>query len=130
MDQQPHIDELTTLNLNIADWEQWRDAGSIAKLDAVLSPALMFRRADGSVVDKDAFMLALQKPSPFSRRASKDVAVALAGERALVTLVVEGMKPDGSIGRYRNLRLFFRRAAKWQLEFWFNDDVTNAGPGQ
>ena len=124
MTTEPQVDLLTELNINIAEWEQRRDAACIEKLAGVLSPSLIFRRADGSVADKDTFMRGLQTPSPFAKRESHDVVVTITGDRALVTLLVIGTKHDGSAGRYRNVRLFFRSGAAWQLEFWFNDDVS------
>lgn len=116
---------LTTLNTDIAAWEQRRDAEAIGRLDECLSPDLVFRKADRTVVRKDTFMKALQGPSPFTSRESRDVAVAPFDDRALVTLTVVGTKADGSVGRYRNVRVFVRREGRWQLEVWFNDDVTS-----
>jgi hypothetical protein len=129
MSTRADADDLTALNINIAEWEQRRDRDCTTKLDALLSPSLLFRRADGTVVNKDAFMLGLQKPSPFTHRRSEEVAVTVAGDRALATLVVVATRPDGAVGRYRNVRLFFHRDATWQLEFWFNDDVTALAAG-
>ena len=45
------------------------------------------------------------------------------GDRALVVLTVVTTKKDGTEERFRNIRMFIRRE-EWQLEFWFNDDVT------
>ena len=123
-------EELITLNVNIADWEQRRDAESIRKLDEVMAQSLMFRRADGTVVDKQTFLQALQNPAPFTDRGSEDVVVTVRGERALATLVVVGTKPDGTVGRYRNVRFFLYREGRWQLVFWFNEELIGAPPGQ
>ena len=117
--------KLSELNTNIAQWEQQRDEEGVRQLDGCLSTALLFRRADRSVVDKAAFMNALKNPSPFTSRESRDVTVNIVGDRALATLTVIGTKKDGSRGVYRNVRLFFRRDGKWTMEFWFNDDVTS-----
>jgi len=116
---------LVALNLDIPRWEQLRDDDAIARLDEVLSKELMFRRADGSVVDKAAFMGALGMPSPFARRESSDIAVTHIGDRALATVTVTATRADGSVGRYRNIRVFFRRDGRWHLEVWFNDDMTS-----
>ena len=118
-------DRLERTNLSIADWEQKRDADSIQKLDEILSPELVFRRADKTVVGKREFMEGLTKPSPFATRESETDAVEVHGDRALVTLTVVTSKEDGTTGRYRNIRMFIRRDEHWRLEFWFNDDVTD-----
>ena len=123
------LEELVALNVNIAEWEQQRDAESVRKLDEVLSPALIFRRANGTVVDKETFMRALQDPSPFKRRVSDDVAVTIRDDRAIATLIVIGTKADNSIGRYRNERFFLHRDNRWQIVYWFNEDVTGAAEG-
>jgi hypothetical protein len=118
-------DQLKRTNLSIADWEQKRDAEAIQKLDAIISPQLVFRRADRTVVGKDKFMADLQKRSPFATRESEDATVEIRGDRALVTLIVTTTSGDGTESRYRNIRMFIRRDEDWQLEFWFNDDVTH-----
>ena len=87
--------ELEELNRQLADWEQRRDAEARRRLDECLSAELLFRRADRSVVNKTAFMRGLDGESPFSSRESRDLSVTVAG-----------------------------REARWMLEVWFNDDVT------
>jgi hypothetical protein len=70
-------------------------------------------------------MAALKGPSPFASRESRNVAVSISRDRALVTLTVIGTKKGGTRGAYRNVRIFFRREGQWSLEFWFNDDLTS-----
>jgi hypothetical protein len=119
-------DQLRQINLGIAAWEQKRDEAAIAKLDQILSPQLVFRRADGTVVGKAEFMAGLRAPSPFTARESGDAAVEVRGDRALAVVTVTTTAADGTVGRYRNVRMFARRGRRWQLEFWFNDDITRA----
>ena len=117
-------DQLKRINLNIADWEQKRDTEAIQMLGTIISQQFLFRRADKTVVGKRKFMKDLSKPSPFARRKSKIEAIAIRGDLALVTLAVTTTKKDGTKSSYRNIRMFVRRGKEWQLEFWFNDDVT------
>jgi len=119
---------LTQLNLEIAECEQRRDDEAIAQLNRCLSTDLVFRRADGSVVGKEAFMNGLRGPSPFVRRESRGARVTILGERALVIVTVIGIRENASRGVYRNVRVFFRHGAEWRLEIWFNDDVTSLVP--
>ncbi len=116
---------LAELNIDIARWEQRRDDDAISKLDGCLSDDLVFRRADRTIVDKATFMSALKSPGPFAARESKNVAVTILRDRAVVSLTVIGTRKDGGRGVYRNVRVFFRRDGRWRLEFWFNDDVTS-----
>ncbi len=116
---------LVELNLAIAEWEQRRDAAAKEKLNDCLSPDLIFRRADRAVVDKETFMKGLEGDSPFTNRESRNPSVKISGERAVVILTVVGTRRDGSRGYYRNIRLFVRTDHKWQMEFWFNDDLTS-----
>ena len=126
-DRADDASELRSINLEIAAWEQARDVEATGKLDGVLSPQLLFRRADASVVGKQEFMDALSGPSPFSARASRDVVVEVRGDRAVSTLIVETTKEDGALNHYRNIRWFARVEDRWLLESWFNDDVTDLG---
>jgi hypothetical protein len=121
---------LEELNRAIAELEQRRDARAIERLDTLISPKLVFRRANGSVVRKAEFMAGLNGPSPFVSRSSDDISVAIVGSRALVTLVVAATKPDGSTARYRNVRMWDQREDGWSLEVWFNEELASlASPG-
>jgi hypothetical protein len=115
---------LQSINLGIAAWEQARDAEAIGKLDEILSPHMVFRRADKTVVGKTEFMDALSGPSPFASRESRIVVLDVRGDRALGTVIVTTAKEDGSVNHYRNIRWFGRRDDRWLLEYWFNDDIT------
>lgn len=58
-------DQLKRINLSIARWKQERDAGAVEQLDDIISPELVFRRADKTVAGKQEFMAGLREPSPF-----------------------------------------------------------------
>jgi Domain of unknown function (DUF4440) len=114
---------LRSINLDIANWEQQRDAKAIGKLDGILSPQILFRRADKTVVGKKEFMDALLGPSPFATRVSSNVIVTLRDDRAVCTLIVTTAQKDGPVSHYRNIRWFARREDRWLMEYWFNDDI-------
>ena len=44
----------------------------------------------------------------------------------MVTLIVEGVKNDDSMHRYRNIRFFTHNGENWILESWYNYEI----PGQ
>lgn len=116
--------ELIELNIKIGEAEQQRDRRS-EFFENLLSKQLIFRRANGKVVGKKDFLTSLQEPNPFTDRKSLDIEVTPQGDRALVTLVVKTKSPKGEEGRYRNIRLFTRTDDEWQLEFWYNYDLTS-----
>lgn len=115
---------LVEINHNIAKEENTRDEDARQFFEQLLSDELIFRRADGSVVGKDGFIKNLEEKSAFTRTA-EDIAVTRCGNRALVTLIVRTEQADGTPGRYRNVRVFFLVGNKWQLEVWYNYDLTS-----
>ena len=62
--------------------------------------------------------------NPFADRQAEDIVVTLLGGRALVTLVVVATRPDGSVARYRNIRLFSESNGIWIVELWYNYEIT------
>jgi Domain of unknown function (DUF4440) len=99
--------------------EQAGDEEAFDFFRAHLSDQLIFRRANGKIVGKfetDVFFCTLKK-NPFSSRESEDISVTQVGDHALVTLMVVGTRADdGSVHRYRNIRLFTRSADNWILQ--------------
>ena len=122
-DERDDLDVLQSINRELADWEQARDAHAVRKLDELLSPELLFRRADERMVGKKEFMEGLSGPSPFAKRTSTKLEVVVREQRALATLIVTTTKADGAVNRYRNIRWFSRNGGRWRLEYWFNDDI-------
>ena len=118
---------LIELNEEIARQEQ---QGETAReyFQKLLSDQLLFRRVSGKVVGKSesgGFLEEL-KNNPFSSRTPEEIAVSMLDDRALVTLVIVGTrKDDGSVHRYRNIRLFSRAGDKWLLELWYNYEITH-----
>jgi hypothetical protein len=120
------VDDLVALNTRVGEMEQ-QGAGAVQFFTDLLSDGLVFRRASGKVVGKggpDGFIEGL-KNNPFKSRLAEDIAVHPVGNRVLVTLVVVGTRnDDGSIHRYRNIRLFSHQGSRWVLECWYNYEIT------
>jgi uncharacterized protein DUF4440 len=119
---------LVDLSKRIGEMEQEQGEDAHKFFNAHLSDQLIFRRASGKVVGKsepEGFLDSLKKPSPFTSRVSEDISVVLIADRALVTLIVVGARADGSVGRYRNIRLFSRSGDDWILELWYNYEITS-----
>jgi hypothetical protein len=125
------VDDLVTLNRRIGEMEQ-QGAAAAAFFADLLSDDLVFRRASGKVVGKsgpEGFIAGLEN-NPFKSRVVEDIAVHPIDSRALVTLVVVGTRTDdGSVHRYRNIRLFSRQDSRWILECWYNYEITNDTSG-
>lgn len=115
--------QLTELNLKIAEMEQQRDKAAQKFFHDILSDQLVFRRANGKVVDKTAFSAGLREPDPFVSRQAEDIDISSLDGRALVVLVVRTTKQDGTKSRYRNIRLFSKQGTEWRLELWYNYEL-------
>ena len=119
--------QLVVLNQRIGEMEQKRDEEAIAFFQTHLSDQLVFRRASGKIVGKSGpggFLESLSKPQPFTSLRSDEIGVTLIDDRALVTLIVVGARADGTVGRYRNIRLFSPLGDDWMLELWYNYELT------
>lgn len=117
--------ELERLNERVATMERQRGAKAKAWFRKVLSDQLVFRRANGTVIDKQAFLKGLDSPNPFVSRRTEGIRVMPLDDRALVTLIVHTNKADGTANRYRNIRLFSKQAKSWTMEVWYNYDMTS-----
>lgn len=120
---------LILLNIRIGDAERQRDADFLSSL---LSDALQFRRANGSIVDKSTYLKDLKDPgNTYEYLVSEDVAAQIYEGAALVTLRVRAKGTRGSKpfeGIFRNIRIFLREPDKkpeWQLHSWFNVRIDN-----
>lgn len=113
------------LNEAIAVKEQQRDGKAKEWFATLLSDQLVFRRANGVVVDKHEFLKSLEQMNPFTSRQTGNITVTMLGEKALVTLIVRTTKADGVENRYRNIRLFSKQGSDWRLELWYNYELTS-----
>lgn len=107
---------------------QFEQTGGIVAADYFkprLSDQLMFRRANGVVVDKQQFLAGFKDASPFIERVAEDISVHVMGERAMITLIIRTVKADGTRGCYRNIRLLTRTAERWVIQFWYNYDLSS-----
>jgi uncharacterized protein DUF4440 len=116
------IQELTDLNREMGRAENERDTQFLAEH---LAEGLVFRRGDGSVIDKKTYLAGLASPeNTYEFIHIEDVEVLGYGEdTALVSLRIwaKGRRSGKDFeGIYRNTRLFLRLGDKWQCALWFN----------
>lgn len=105
---------LTEINERIGLAES---AGDKAYLEGVLASEFAFRRADGTLVGRTAFLAAV---SASAERRTAVERVELFGKRALVTCVVR-MTVQSEEKAFHNLRLFVKTDDGWKLLGWANE---------
>lgn len=115
---------LVRLNHQLADAERTKNT---AYFERVLSADLEFRRADGSVVNKQKFIEQLADHA-YEYVEPSDIRSTVLGTMAVVTLVVRAAGTAGGKpfrGVYRNIRLFSRSKTddSWELERWYDVQI-------
>ena len=108
---QGEIQELFLLNQEIGTAE---NAGDLNRLGEIVAPFLAFRRRDGTIVNRDAF---LQNPKPGNRETQIE-SIHLYGNRAVVTCVVV----ESGVSTH-NIRLFAKEEGNWRLLGWANEPI-------
>ena len=129
MNQGNSEQDLIDLNLKLGAAEKNKDE---VFLRSILSEALRFRRANGTIVDKPIFLDDLTKPGNTTDELTSDqIHVQFCEENlAIVTLVVQitGNRCGRDVkGEFRNVRIFRKEPDKqipWQLHFWFNERIS------
>jgi Domain of unknown function (DUF4440) len=112
------FDALTQLNVQIGVAEAEGDKDSLGQK---LAPVLAFRRADGTCVDRAAFLDGITRSA--SRQTTIESITLLGADRALVTCVVS-MSIDDTPKRFHNVRLFVRSDdGEWKLLGWANEPI-------
>lgn len=122
---------LIELNKRLGAAEKARDETFMRD---VLADSLMFRRANGSIVDKACFLDGLKDPAnTYDRLDVDDIEVRTYQDLAVVTLCVDaaGMKGEKPFsGRFRNVRIFMKDSTAtygWRCHMWFNTKIGNSG---
>jgi hypothetical protein len=115
--------ELRRLNEEIRVKEQ---AGEVAFFDELLADNFLFRRADGTIVDKRHYLgdLALVAKNPYERLESVVESVILDGGSGVVNvLVLAKRKKMERAAVFQNVRVFIRQGENWKLIMWVNTRI-------
>ena len=128
MSQANSEQDLIDLNQQLGEAEETKNE---AFLRSILSEALRFRRANGTIIDKAIFLDDLTKPgNTTDQLTSDDIAVQFYEDNiAIATLKVhvKGMRCGRELnGTFRNVRIFHKEPDKhppWQLHVWFNERI-------
>jgi len=125
MEDKQIIDILTRM----PEAERSRDA---AFYESLLADKFIFRRGDGSVVDKPAYLGALIDPeNTYSSLEQEIVSVQVYEFIAVANVHIRASgrrKGNDFGGTFRNIRVFVRDAAhvEWRLLGWFNEKIADS----
>jgi hypothetical protein len=119
------IDEqnLRCLNEKIRAKEQ---VGEVPYFDELLADSFLFRRADGSIVDKRRYLgdLGSVAENPYERLEAVVENVTLDGDSGVVNvLVLAKRKKMGRAALFQNVRVFSRQGENWKLIMWVNTRI-------
>lgn len=120
---------LTELNKKIGEAEKSRDDQFMAD---ILSDKLVFRRADGTSVNKTSYLESLTNPAnTYDHLNTSEIEVQIFQDVAVVTLCVQasGQRGDKPFsGRFRNIRIFMKETDTshgWRCHMWFNTKISD-----
>jgi ketosteroid isomerase-like protein len=83
--------------------------------DAHLADDFICVRADGSVIDKAAFVAATRPPSGVEHYQLDDIRVRVNGDSGFVSALGTWRKQDGSAGQTRYIDSYVRTANGWKV---------------
>jgi hypothetical protein len=118
-----HDAALISLNDRIPEAEnRGADAESRAFLDSILAPVFAFRRASGTLTNREGYLSSLASGGDRVILGSYDI--TLAGEyRAIVSCRIQ-MTVGNVMREFDNLRVFVKnKDMKWQLLAWANESA-------
>ncbi len=112
--------ELTYLNQTMTEAEK---KGDVPFFREILADDLIFRRAKGTVVTKEQFILDL-KSDAFEKLEANVLEVRNYADGAVAKVMVTSKRRgEPSEGKYLNVRRFARRDGAWRLVAWLNTEV-------
>jgi hypothetical protein len=117
---------LAALNVRFGEEEE-KGASGREFFEGVLAARFYFRRGDGSVDTRDAFLKGLGDPDNSTDLLTTEIVqVQLLGKQAFVEALVRfkgKRRGKKAAGVFRNLRLFERQPEGWRCVMWFNKKV-------
>lgn len=117
------LEQLKQLNLEIGRREKAGDGEYFTKL---LADDLIFRRANGVMVDKSAFIdgLATVVENPYEQSDTRVENVTVNGTSAVVRAIVIAKRRNMEHpGEFENVRVFQRENDDWRLAIWVNTKI-------
>jgi ketosteroid isomerase-like protein len=108
----PSSDLDTLLRLN-HDYIESVRRSDVERFREILGDDFLCTLPDGSIVDREAFLLLTAKPSGLPRLEAHDVDVRLLGDVAIVHARTTFTRPDGTSGSGRYTDVWARRHGRW-----------------
>ena len=115
---------LRSVNVEIGECERARN---VARLAELLHDELEFRRADGTIVQKQEYLDAVPARM-YTTLASDVVAVDAGGASPTVTVIVRAAGTENGrsfAGTFRNTRVFVHEDDRWQCRLWVDTRVAS-----
>jgi hypothetical protein len=104
------LDRLETLNAGFI--RSVRDS-NVAWFEEHLSKDFLNSNADGTIVDRAAFLAQIARPCPVSNFSVEDVRIRLFGETAIAHGRTTYVKSDGTAGTGRYTDVYVHQGERW-----------------
>jgi ketosteroid isomerase-like protein len=110
MDAAADVSRLTRLNQDYIDAVKTSNVG---RFQEILAEDFLCTTADGTLLDRTAFLEQARRPTTVSALQAHDVNVRLLGDTAIVHAATTFTHPDGRPGRGRYTDIWARRNGQW-----------------
>ena len=107
---QSDLDTLLDLNRDDIRSVQTSD---VRRFGEILADDFLCSNPDGSLIDRDAFLVQTARPVAISGLEARDVNVRLMGDFAIIHARTTYIRPDGGVGSGRYTDVWARRQGVW-----------------
>lgn len=112
---EPDLDfDLETLRTLNRDYVQAVERSNVRRFEELLADDFQCSNADGSQLDRHAFLQHTARPVTISDIEAHDVDIRLMGDFAIIHARTTFLMPDGSPGAGRYTDVWARRDGRWQ----------------
>ena len=104
------LESLQALNRDYINSVQ---AGDVRRFDQILADDFLCSNADGTLIDREAFLKQTARPVTISNLQAHDVNVRLMGDFAIIHARTTYTRPDGQVAAGRYTDVWARRHGTW-----------------
>jgi len=104
------LESLQALNRDYINSVQ---AGDVRRFDQILADDFLCSNADGTLIDREAFLKQTARPVTISNLQAHDVNVRLMGDFAIIHAPTTYTRPDGQVAAGRYTDVWARRHGTW-----------------
>ena len=109
----PTTDDLATLHQLNNDYIESVRTSDVKRFNEILAEDFLCTLADGTLIDRQQFLVHAAQPTTAHGLAIHDVNVRLLGDAAVVHAATTFTYPDGRPGRGRYTDVWARRGGRW-----------------